>query len=415
MDVNTLAQRTVTVPISLNLLEINPMKKSLLALAAFGTFAGAVHAQSSVTLYGILDAGIQYVNNAGGQHLYQASSGNVQGDRWGLRGTEDLGGGLKAIFVLENGFNIFNGKLGQGGDEFGRQAYVGLTSPYGTVTLGRQYDSVVDYVDPLEVASQWATFYAAHAGDMDDMNNTNHMNNSIKYASPNYHGITFGGAFSLGGVAGNFSQNRIWTGGIGYAQGPITLGAAYLNIRNPNYSFWGNNAASNVANTATGSNNMTNRIFSGYASAQTQQVIAAGGAYSIGPATLGLTYSNIQFKNLGSTAGVGLNPAGYNASSAGKFHNVEVSAKYQITPAFLAGAAWNYTHAYGQNHANYNQAVAGIDYFLSKRTDVYLDGIYMHASGTDSSGRAAVANINGLSASSTQNQITALAGIRHKF
>src|ERR1700744_1973060 len=103
------------------------MKKSLLALATLGAFAGAAHAQSSVTLYGIVDAGLQFVNNSGGHHLYQATSGNVQGSRWGLRGTEDLGGGLKAIFVLGNGFNIFSGKLGQGGDEFGPQAYVGLT------------------------------------------------------------------------------------------------------------------------------------------------------------------------------------------------------------------------------------------------------------------------------------------------
>jgi len=389
------------------------MKKSLLALAALGTFAGAAHAQSSVTLYGILDAGIQYVNNSAGHHLYQTTSGNVQGDRWGLRGAEDLGGGLKAIFVLENGFNIYSGKLGQGGDEFGRQAYVGLSSQYGTVTLGRQYDSVVDYVDPLEVASQWASFYAAHAGDMDDMNNTNHMNNSIKYASANYNGLTFGGAYSFGGIAGQYSQNQIWTGGIGYSQGPVTLGAAYLNIKNPNYSFWGNNSTSNTATTAAGSNNMTNRIFSGYASAKTQQVIAAGGAYVFGPATVGVTYSNIQFKDLGSTAGIGLNPNGY--SGAGKFHNVEVNFKYQITPALLAGAAWNYTHAYGQNDANYNQGVVGVDYFLSKRTDVYVDAVYMHATGTDSSGKAAVANINGLSPSTTQSQVTALMGIRHKF
>ena len=113
------------------------MKKSLLALAALGTFAGVAHAQSSVTLYGIVDAGFAYNNNSGGHKLYETSAGNLQGDRWGLRGTEDLGGGLKALFVLENGFNAFSGKLGQGGDEFGRQAYVGLSSQFGTVTLGQ--------------------------------------------------------------------------------------------------------------------------------------------------------------------------------------------------------------------------------------------------------------------------------------
>src|SRR5260370_36937450 len=104
------------------------MKKALLALAGLGTFAGVAHAQSSVTLYGIVDAGFVYNNNSGGHKLYETRAGNLQGDRWGLRGTEDLGGGLKALFVLENGFNAFNGTLGQKGDEYGRQAYVGLTS-----------------------------------------------------------------------------------------------------------------------------------------------------------------------------------------------------------------------------------------------------------------------------------------------
>src|SRR6202045_1088271 len=251
------------------------MKKSLLALAALGTFAGVAHAQSSVTLYGIVDAGFVYNNNSGGHKLYATSAGNLQGDRWGLRGTEDLGGGLKALFVLENGFNAFNGTLGQKGDEFGRQAYVGLSSQFGTVTLGRQYDSVVDYTGALEVGSQWASFYGAHPGDLDNMNNSNRVNNAIKYASANYSGITFGGLYSLGGVAGQFNRNQIFSGGVGYAQGPLTLGAGYLNVKNPNFSFFGNNANSST----TGSNMSGSTVYSGYASAKTQQVIAAGGAY----------------------------------------------------------------------------------------------------------------------------------------
>jgi Outer membrane protein (porin) len=132
------------------------MKKSLLALAALGAFAGVAHAQSSVTLYGIIDEGFNINTNSGGKHLYNLSSGVLQGSRFGLRGTEDLGGGLKAIFVLENGFDVNNGKLGQGGLMFGRQAYVGLSSQFGTVTLGRQYDSVVDYVGPLEAGDNGA-------------------------------------------------------------------------------------------------------------------------------------------------------------------------------------------------------------------------------------------------------------------
>ena len=117
--------------------------------------ASAAHAQSSVTLYGLIDAGLMYTNNvktSATSHgsLFQATSGTVNGSRFGLRGAEDLGGGLKAIFVLENGFNVQNGKLGQNGRMFGRQAFVGLSSSdFGTVTLGRQYDSLVDFVAPL--------------------------------------------------------------------------------------------------------------------------------------------------------------------------------------------------------------------------------------------------------------------------
>ncbi|WP_158935904.1 porin [Burkholderia sp. S171] len=383
------------------------MKKSLLALAALGTFAGAAHAQSSVTLYGIVDAGFVYNNNSAGNKLYSTSAGNLQGDRWGLRGTEDLGGGLKALFVLENGFNAFTGKLNQGGDEFGRQAYVGLSSQYGTVTLGRQYDSVVDYTGALEVGSQWASFYAAHPGDLDNMNNSNRVNNSIKYASTNYSGITFGGLYSLGGVAGQFNRNQIFSAGLGYAQGPLVLGAGYFNVKNPNYSFFGNNSSSS----ATASNMTGSQVYSGFATAKTQQVISAAGAYTFGPATVGATYSNTQFKDLGQTAVAGARAVTGDA----KFHNAELNFKYQLTPALLLGAAYDYTKGYSVANEKIHQGMLGVDYFLSKRTDLYADGIYQHASGTNSLNGTATAQINGLSASSTANQVAAVVGIRHKF
>src|SRR5271156_4107576 len=117
------------------------MKKSLLAAGILGVCAGAAHAQSSVTLYGIVDEGLTFTQNSHGQRQYSMVSGEIQASRWGLRGTEDLGGGMKAVFVLENGMDLSSGKLGQGGLEFGRQAFVGLGTTYGTVTLGRQYAS----------------------------------------------------------------------------------------------------------------------------------------------------------------------------------------------------------------------------------------------------------------------------------
>jgi predicted porin len=115
------------------------MKKSALAAASIAALAAAgAHAQSSVTLYGVIDAGIAYVHNAQGaggvnqSTLVKFSSGNTFGSRWGLKGTEDLGGGLAAIFQLENGFNVGTGALGQGGREFGRKSVVGNMTPWST-------------------------------------------------------------------------------------------------------------------------------------------------------------------------------------------------------------------------------------------------------------------------------------------
>ncbi|MEX3935473.1 porin [Paraburkholderia phymatum] len=386
------------------------MKKSLLALAALGAFAGVAHAQSSVTLYGIIDEGFNINTNSGGKHLYNLSSGVLQGSRWGMRGTEDLGGGLKAIFVLESGFDVNNGKAGQGGLLFGRQAYVGLGSQFGTVTLGRQYDSVVDYVGPLEAGDQWGGYIAAHPGDLDNFNNAYRTNNAVKFTSANYAGLTFGGLYSLGGVAGDYSRNQVWSLGAGYNNGPLVLGVGYLNVRNPNVSFFGNSTSGTV-NPAV--SNVSSPVYSGYGSAHTYQVIGAGGAYTFGAATVGATYSYTRFYDLGSSfAAPGL------TGQTALFNNAELNFKYQLTPALLVGAAYDYTHGSslnGRDAAKYHQGSAGVDYFLSKRTDVYLIGVYQHATGNDSTGGKAVAAINNLTPSSNQNQFTARVGIRHKF
>lgn len=389
------------------------MKKSLLALAALGAFAGVAHAQSSVTLYGIVDVGINMNTNAGGSHKYDMTSGVLQGSRFGLRGTEDLGGGLKALFVIENGFDVTNGRLGQGGLMFGRQAYVGLSSQFGTVTLGRQYDSVVDYVGPLEAGDQWGGYIAAHPGDIDNFNNAYRTNNTVKYTSGDYGGLHFGGTYSFGGQAGNVTGNQIWSLGAGYNNGPLVLGVGYLNARTPAASGGLFNNSGTIAAPAAA---VTNPIYGGFSSANTYQVVGAGGAYTFGGATIGLTYSNIRFANLGASFA-----SPFRGQSA-TFNNGEINFKYQLTPALLAGAAYDYTRGAeinGASRAQYHQGSVGVDYFLSKRTDVYVIGVYQHALGntlTQAGGTvAATASINGLTPSTSNNQFTARVGIRHKF
>ncbi|MDP9650690.1 putative porin [Paraburkholderia caledonica] len=349
-----------------------------------------------------------YTNNQGGGKLYSLTSGNLQSSRWGMRGSEDLGSGISAVFVLENGFSVTNGRLLQGGDEFGRQAYVGLSSSrIGTLMLGRQYDLNVDYVAKFAAVAQWGTTYSAHPGDLDNFNNTNRVNNAIKFKSLDYSGFTFGALYSFGGNAGDFSRNQIWSVGANYQNGPFALAAAYVDVNDPNYSFFGNNASS-----STNASNMTgSRVYSGYASAKSQRIASAGGALTLGATTVGAVYSNTVFSSIGTDARL---PAVGRGGSA-RFNNFEVNVKHQVTPALLIGAAYDFTDGYGVNDAKYNQVSLGIDYFLSKRTDLYLTGVYQHASGRDSTGTQARANINGVSASSTSNQVLAVAGIRHKF
>ncbi len=396
------------------------MKKSLLALAALGAFAGAAQAQSSVTLYGVIDAGVNYVSSvhakpkAKGGRQFSLTSGVMQGSRWGVRGTENLGGGLKAIFNLENGFELNNGRLGQGGSEFGRQAFVGLSGDFGTVTVGRQYDSIADFVGGFAASSQWGA-YAAHPSDLDNFNNGARINNSIKYTSPNNGGFTYSALYSLGGVAGEFQKNRTWSVGAGYANGPLAFGAAYLNAMNPNLSFYGNTSADGgVAQSFT-----NNSVLHGFASASTLEIVGVGGAYTFGPATVGLTYSNVKLKDLNDHRSDAALHSTFTGSP--KFNNGEVNLSYQLTPALKVGTAYSYTESNSVGYsasdektskAKYHQVNLGADYSLSKRTDVYALGAYQKVcGGTD----VVAAQINGLEPSRNKRQAVVRVGLRHKF
>jgi predicted porin len=383
------------------------MKKPLYLAAVIGTLSSPLYAQSSVTLYGAIDNGLSYISNSGGKALVSTTTNNTYGSRWGFLGSEDLGGGMRAIFQLEDGFNALNGTVTQGGTLFGRQAYVGLVGNFGKITLGRQYDPVGDFVGPFGVASQWAGDRGNHPGDLDNLHGTNRTDNSVKYQSPKFAGFTFGGMYSFGGVPGQMGRNQIWSVGAGYANGPLALGAGYLNIRDPNFSFWGDDQTSSLT-----ASNMTDPTFSGYASAHTEEILALGGRYSFGQVKVSATYSNTRFADLGAEAGIPiLAPKGSSAS----FNNAEINVMYLVMPSLALEAGYDYTKGAGVNDALYHQISVGTDYFLSKATDLYVTGFWQHAAGTDSTGVAARAEITGLSPSSNANQLEVNVGIRHKF
>src|ERR1700731_2992255 len=202
------------------------MKKSLLAAALTGVFALSGDAQSSVHLYGVLDTGLVYSNNQGGHSNWQESSAETENTVYGLKGSEDLVAGLHAKFKLENGLNLNKGTAYNTGDAFGEQAYVGLQSDrYGTVTLGRQFDSVNDYLGPISAAgSGYGGNLSAHPFNNDNLAaDSMSLNNAVKYTSVSYAGFTFGGAYAFSNKANGFANNRAYGFGTSYSAGAVRI------------------------------------------------------------------------------------------------------------------------------------------------------------------------------------------------
>jgi predicted porin len=379
------------------------MKKATAALFAFPFLAGAAHAQTSVTLYGIVDSGLVYINNQSGHANLETITGQTNGSRWGLRGSEDLGAGLKAIFTLENGFDSSNGKLLQGGREFGRQAYMGLSSEsLGTFTMGRQRDAMSQYIGRnISATSMWA-WVGTHPGDFDNLNDNFRDNNSLKYVSPHVYGLQAIALFAPGGVAGNFATNRIYNFALNYAQGPLNAVVVYDNVNNPSESAFDGTVSPGAKGYISPGKSP---VFSGYASAQVLQIFGAGLAYKIGNGRIGLVYTNTRYQDIVRTASTP-------NSGTAVFNSFEINGRYNFTPALLVGLSFDYTKV---RNAKYEQVDVGPDYALSKRTDLNLVGIWQHASGIDSTGQAAVASIGSLGQSSTPTQIAVKMGIRHRF
>ena len=385
------------------------MKKSLVALALGSVFAVSAHAQSSVTLYGLIDTGLVYTNNQGGHSNWQMNSSSTQNTVFGLKGTEDLGGGLHAVFKLEQGFLLNNGAEAFSGDIFGSQAWVGLQSDqYGTLTFGRQFDVMNDLVGPLTAESNtWGGNIAAHPFENDNLAaDSVVINNSVKYTSPTWHGVTAETMYSFSNST-EFATNRSYGFALSYSQGPINLAAGYLQL---------NDAGS-------GSGAVTTNDTSANFLAERQRIWSLGGNYTFGPATVGLVWSHTQLDNVGGVYSFGTGTyLGSNDASAGsltgslRLDNYEVNVKYALTQALTVSGAYTYTHgAYNGSAPGWNTAMLQTDYAVSKRTDFYLEGVYQNVHGAPADSVLSHAMINTLSPSATDTQVAVTVGMRHAF
>jgi len=370
------------------------MKKILIATAVAASFASVAQAQSSVTLYGTLDAALTYTTNVGGHQQYAIGSGSIDENRFGLRGVEDLGGGLKTIFTLEQGFNLNDGSQATEGKMFSRQAFVGLTSQAGTITLGRQFDAMQDFLAPVTATGSWGGANFAHFGNFDhlDKNSSDATNNSVKFKSANYAGFSFGGTYGFSNNA-KFANNRAYSFGAGYEIAGLRVGAGYAQQNNPGAS-------------TNGAYDNPDFFVAGEAAAHRSRQFGAGATYAFGPVLFGAAWTQARIDNVGLSG------------ASAHVNNYEVNAKYNLTPALGLGAAYTYTNGAVGDEGRFHANQFGLqgDYSLSKRTDVYVQGVYQLTSApADSVVPAVIDNGSATGVSSSRRQGVASVGLRHRF
>jgi predicted porin len=363
------------------------MKKTICsAVVSLGSLgAHMAMAQTQVTVYGIVDTGVAYTthaNAAGDSVIKEPSLTGTFPSRLGFKGVEDLGDGLQALFVLESGFNVDTGSLGQGGRIFGRQSYVGLKNSYGSVMLGRQINmtfvamSKADVLGPNIFSINSIDSYLPNA----------RSDNAIGYLGT-FSGFTVGATYSFGRdasaaggpsatgcageVAGNAKACRQVTAMLGYDSSQFGVATSYDIL-------YGNVGA---ANGLTSSADSDQRVtLTGYVMLDKTK-IGLGVIDRRTQAATGNTNSDLYF----------------------------LGASYPLTPALvLDGEVARFNIKNSNNHAT--MTVARLTYNLSKRSAVYTSLGYMK-----NAGQSAIALDAGGTVGVGLNQVGVMTGIRHTF
>jgi predicted porin len=204
------------------------MNKNIFAAAALAACAGAASAQSGVTIYGTVDAGLVHEGGGAFGTVNKVTSGVGTYSRLGFRGKEDLGGGLAGIFTLESGFRVDTGEQAEAGSLFNRQAFVGLQSPFGTLTLGRQNTPYHNLL--VQVADPFGTGFAGTSRNLfPDWGTNVRASNVIMYTAPETMGFTGDVMYSPGEQVGSNTAGRQTGASVGYAWGPLNVRFAYNN------------------------------------------------------------------------------------------------------------------------------------------------------------------------------------------
>ncbi len=377
------------------------MKVKIIGLALGAAALGQVHAaESPVTLYGIVDLGLGYESVDGPNGFSQSRTGLVDGvnsgSRFGMRGVEDLGGGLRAIFTLEGGFNASNGQSGQSNRLFGRRATVGLQSDaWGTLELGRQINLASSYIGD-NVSPFGTSFRTANIGTTFSAANTMRLDNLVLYQTPSIGGFQLGLGYSFNADATRLNNNgqqtgfatnennRVITTGLRYRNGPVYLAAAYDRF------------------------NPTAAAVGGQSSARIESYMV-GGTYDFEVAKLALAWGQTRDGwFVGQNMGTSPDSGGYQdlgtfALREGFRANSTMLGVTVPLGATAVLASWQRADPNNASLTGDDQTMnvysVGLTYELSRRTNLYAYGSYgdNYAFNADASNR------------------TVVAGLRHRF
>ena len=342
-----------------------------------GALSIGAHAQSSVTLYGIIDSGVEYVSHTSSQgsgNLFRVNTGNRINSRWGFTGKEDLGSGLRAIFTLESGFAVNTGTLQQGGRLFGRQAFVGLDSDkYGTVMAGRQMTPMYRYflpLDPLNYSS-----YGLSAQDAQFVGRADNAVGYLGHAGPFELNALYSFGYDStvvngGPIPGAFRVGKEYDVGARYRQGPLNFTLSFEQRQGQSIVLEDNH----------------------------ERRFLAGGSWQISSATL---YGGYELLLNGIAATQQASPPQYMAFAG---------VRYRATPALQFSAA-AYYHSYRLIAAHALSSGLNADYALSKQTTVYADLTYV----MNSANAAQSATWSTTTVVKGANQLAVVVGIAHAF
>jgi predicted porin len=336
------------------------------------------------------------------------SQGNLLASKFGFYGTEDLGGGTQALFRLESGFNSATGAQSAAGYMFNRQAFVGLSNKdYGQLTLGRQYTPYFQYVAALGPTNVLTGATGAHPGDVDAMDTTLRFNNAVTYVLPNFGGLQAAVQYGLGGQAGGVSKGSSVSTALRYDYQAFAWSAGYIYLKDV------------ATSTSVGTFANNSPVNSGYATADSAQIIGTAARYTFGKLMVGLNYSNVQYRPGAASL----------FTQSATFNTFGVISTYALTPAITVAAGYSYTAEKARNGvtdaAHYHQFSMEQTYALSKRTAFYALEAYQKASGktlrtvggvsTVVNAVASVGDSQNGTPSNGPSQFVGMVGIRHSF